>query len=448
MFARNITGSQSGAKLPAPLFNINHEDEDLEEIDRVARKSLQEDDSGSSSNTPPRVTRDHNRDVRTRSRFFASSSDAGEAEDSNLTHSSNGCITDGSDRDDLFRTPQEFRTLTSETTPDTPEAIDGFKTVLNKNDLGYDLTPTSGATFGRVMKKVNRLISPDEAKGAARALFRDKLLENGSTEEIPSLVPGRLVFSSTNRDDISCDWTTQAAQALNIRILDAAHLNDIEEGQKGGFHVCGRGHPQDAYVRLRRTNLLTGVWCGVVYDNKDPAKIVKKFSSFIPREMKFRDYKLLVAKALNSDDCRIAQENNRRLYRVGDEDNSFVIECYFQEKGTVIASAFPVFHYEVYTGESTSFKVPYSFKWSLADNDPIVPCTYEVIYEQLFELLANCQEAIVYNMEDKIIVDLGKLYSSNTKYGRCPIEDGLLVEIPKKFLEEGENYGLFRRKNT
>lgn len=432
MYIGNIAGSQAGSKLPTPTFYFTGEDEDLAEIDRAAAEvdSCESEMSSPNSKPSPQVNRDDSQNYRIRSRFFASSSDT--ADGSNPTGSSPGCLTDSRDVDDLFRTP-DCPTITSEKTPDTPAAINGFETVLAKNELGYDLTPTSKATFSAAVKRIDRLISPEEAKEAARCLFRDKLLEGGSTEKIESVHPRRLVFSTTNREDISCDWATDAAKALKIKILDAAHLNDL--GQKGGFHVCGRGHPRDAYVKLRRTNLLTGVWCGVVYDNKDQTKIAKKFSSFIPREMAFGDYKILIANALNSDDCKIAQQDNRGLYRVINGDNSFVIECYFQEKGTQVASAFPVFHYEVYTGESLSFEVPYTYKGSLADNDPIIECTYEVIYEQLFELLKTCREAIVYDMEDKIVVDLGKLYRGNGKYGLCPIEEGLLVEIPKKFLE-------------
>jgi len=218
-----------------------------------------------------------------------------------------------------------------------------------------------------------------------------------------------------------------------VFILDARHLSDLES-KDGGFHICPENHPRDAFVRQRRTSLLTGVWCGKVFDETNPAKIRKEFTSFVPRKMSLQHYQSLIALAIDNDSCKIAQQNNRRLYRVDDTDNSFVIECYFQEEGTRIRSAIPVFHYEVYNGTDTSFTVRYSYKHSLEEGNPVFLYNFEVVYSQLFELLQTYQDPLPYEMDDKIIVDIGKLYNSNPKYGRCPIEQGILVEIPKKSL--------------
>jgi hypothetical protein len=205
--------------------------------------------------------------------------------------------------------------------------------------------------------------------------------------------------------------------------------------RQGGFHICSAGHPRDRYVILRRTNLLTGVWCGRVCAKEDLTQILKKFTSFIPRTMSLKHYQELILQALNNDVCKIAQQDNRRLYRVVDGTNSFVIECYFEEEGMRIRSAIPVFHLEVYNGKDKSFKIEYSHKRSLADNDPLICTSHEVIYNQLFELLETYPEAIVYQTDDKIIVDVGLLYNTeHPKYGSCPIDQGLLVVISKKLL--------------
>ena len=106
-----------------------------------------------------------------------------------------------------------------------------------------------------------------------------------------------------------------------------------------------------------------------------------------------------------------------------------------QDEGTLIRSAIPVFHYEVYNGKDKSFKVEYSSKWSLADDDLLICTSHEVVYAQLLELLEKCPEAAIYENDEKIIVDVGFLHNTeHPKYGSCPIDQGLLVEISKKLL--------------
>jgi hypothetical protein len=304
--------------------------------------------------------------------------------------------------------------------------------VIDGNDLGFDLSPYSKQAFTLALRKAKEWQTPHKAKEDVRRSFTEALKRSGSTTEVPSPVGigRRLVFAAVDTDALMGEWTKQIAIDLRFSFLDVKHLKDLE--RQGGFHICGADHPRDGCVVERRTNLLTGVWCGRVCQAGNLTKTLKKFSSFVPRQMNLEQYQSLIAHAINTPDCKIAEEGNRRLYRVVDGKNTFVVECYLQEQGTVIRSAIPVFHYEVYNGKDKSFQVQYSSKGSLADNDPLISTSYEVVYAQLLELLKGCPDAIVYNTDDKIVVDLGLLYNTqHPKYGSCPIDQGLLVEIPK-----------------
>jgi hypothetical protein len=317
----------------------------------------------------------------------------------------------------------------------TPDAVKDLEKVIANNDPGSDLTPTSDRKMKTALKKIDELESPyrSQQKLGVRARFGEALTKTGSTSEVHfPATARRLVFSSTNCEDVSGRWAIILAKSLEVHILDANHLKNLEK--QGGFHICGEGHLLDTFVKFRRTNLLTGVWSGRVFDSKNPRIVVKEFSSFIPRKMTLEKYESLIAEAINKDTCKLAQQGNRRLYMLTDEDHNFVIECYFQEEGTRIRSAIPVFHYEIYDRANDSFKVEYSSKWSLDEKDPLVNHVFEVKYAQLFELLEKDPTAIVYKMDKKIVVDVGMLYENNPKYGSCPIERGILVEISKEFL--------------
>ncbi|HEY5235340.1 MAG TPA: hypothetical protein VIJ14_04105 [Rhabdochlamydiaceae bacterium] len=335
-----------------------------------------------------------------------------------------------------FVTPESSPHKTApKKTPDSAEAEQSLRAIIDDHHPGYDLSPDSKDAFQGALRKVKQWQSPHKAKDSVRRYLGAALEQTGAATEVPSpaLLGRRLIFATHNCDDIMGDWTTRLAKDLRFSFLDAKHLEDLEDN--GGFHICGADHPRDRWVILRRTNLMTGVWCGRVCEEGRLNEIRKKFSSFVPRKMNLEHYQSLIAAAINTPACKIAQQSNRRLYRVVDGNNSFVVECYIQEEGTRIRSAMPVFHYEVWNGKDNSFQVHYSYKWSLADNDPLINCVHEVVYAQLFDLLKRCPDAIVYETDDKIIVDVGLLYNSEfPKYGRCPIDQGLLVEISKKLL--------------
>lgn len=331
---------------------------------------------------------------------------------------------------DCFTSPDSSPYKAPKKTPDTPQTLKTFSALMDNHDPGYDLSPESKAQCKGVLEKFNTWDSPYKARDSARKLFGAKLAQTGSVTEVPSPIVGRrLIFAAPEYEDISGEWTTNLAKELKVSFLDVKHLTDLERA--GGFHICGQDHPRDRSVIKRRTNIWTDIWCGQVCKEEDPAKILKQFSSFIPRHMNLDRYQFLISQAMNTPNCKVAQQGNRYLYRLVDENTSFVVECYLQEEGTRIKSAIPVFQYEVYNGKDTQFRVVYLCQESL-DNEECI-ATYDVTYEKLFELLRTCpKEAIVYDLEDKIIVDAGILFGTpNQDYDICPIEKGVLVEIPK-----------------
>lgn len=310
----------------------------------------------------------------------------------------------------------------------TPEALQALETVMASQDPGFDLTPSSDKTMRQAVEKLDDLNSPyrSQQKARVRGSFSAALVRNGSTE-IPSPLVQRRLFSTSNPADISGKWTAVLAKSLDVNFLDEMHIKDLED--EGGFHVCPAEHPRDASVKYRRINLLTGVWCGKIFDLDDPQKVVKSFSSFVPRDMTLKRYQVLIAEAQGNDEREIARQGNRRLYEVVDGKNRFMIECYLKFSETLIRSPIPIFHYEIYEGTEKSFEVDYSFKLTRDGDDPQKQMTYTVFYETLFELLPAKPHAIVYNTDEKIIVDLGLLFGKE-----CPIDKGLLVEISKEFL--------------
>ncbi len=342
-----------------------------------------------------------------------------------------------------FFTPISSPKPSPEKNPDTPEALKIILNVLDSQELGSNLTFDIKKDFTRAHKKINQT-SPYKPKDDARKFFSETLTQTGSITEVPYSGPvRRRLFTTENyNDDIGGDWSRKLSQTFNFSFLDVKHLTDLEKS--GGFHICEADHSRDRSVIHRRTNLSTGVWCGQVCEEGNLHIILKKFSSFVPRVINLEDYKVLISQALNAEDCKIAEQDNRRLYRVVDkrkafvidrevdENRTFVIECYIQEEGTLIKSAMPVFHYEVYNGKDQDFQVRYCYQESLAD--PVKLCAYNVVFKELFELLREYPAAAVYTTKDKLIVDVGILYNKCPKYGTCPIEKGLLVEIPKELL--------------
>jgi hypothetical protein len=381
--------------------------------------------TSSTSSTPPKSGR---------SSHFFDSSDDNEQGDSNSQESDPNSpdvfswlhVSDG------FTTPPRSPKKQDPKTPDAEKAVKSLSRIIDGNDPGYDLSPTSKKKFNNALKTVNTWKSPHKGKDTVRKLFSATLEKTGAIAKVSAGGASSAIFATKNPEDIRGEWTLELSKPLKFSFLDVKHLEDLE--RNGGFHICSAAHPRDRFVVSRRTNLLTGVWCGQVCAEKDPNKILKKFTSFIPREMTLEQYQQLIADAKGKD-IRIAEQGNRCLYRVGNDKNSFVVECYLQEGGAIIKSAIPVFHYETYNGKDKSFKIEYTSKRSLADNDALTHDFHEVIYDRLFELLKTHPEAIVYDTKDKIVVDMGLLYNTHhAKYGSCPIDQGLLVEISKEFL--------------
>lgn len=429
-------------RIPMPIFNIMPVDnETLDAIDRLAEKRVRVVSEASSlqGRVSPRSEKSHSTDG-----IDENDDDFGWDDDTdcdfpiltkNLSNSGN-YSTDSLSSSNFFTPSNSPQKTTLKKTPDSPEALNTLKNVMDNYHPGYDISSDYRDAFNEALEKVSEWkISPYKPKDGARQLFKEALEKTGTVTEVPSpaVVGRRLIFSASNyEEDVMGNWTTSLAKNLRFNFIDVKHLTDME--RKGGFHICGPNHPRDRSVIKRRTNIWTDVWCGQVCKAGDSNNILKEFTSFIPRHMSLEQYQSLISTAINTPDSKIAEQGNRHLYKLIDENhNLFVIECYLQEQGTRIKSAIPIFHYEVYNGTDTSFRVVYLCQESL--DDPECIDTYDVSYEKLFALLRTCAEAIVFDLEDKIIVDVGLLFNINNQdCNKCPIEKGVLVEISKDLL--------------
>jgi len=395
-----------------PTFDFTNDDIKIGTTKRLAKEKIEVDTSKAS----PLKERVSPRSASSDSEIFSYDDDL------ESSVSGHNYLESNSYDSDFFDTPNSSPSKLTEN-PDTPQALNTLSAVMDKHHPGYDLSPTSKAAFKGALEKVNAWESPYKAKDKARQLFGAKLLQTESITEIHSpIVPRRLIFAAHDYEDVMGSWTTDLAKGLGFCFLDVKHLTDLEKNS--GFHICGKDHPRNHSVIKRRTNIWTDVWCGQVCEEENPLKIQKNFSSFIPQNMDLKHYQSLLSQAINTPNCKIAQQDNRRLYRL---DNTFVVECYVQDEGTRIKSAIPVFHYEVYNKKDEQFRVVYLCQDNV--NCPECIGTYDVSYEKLFDLLPTCSEkTIVYDTEDKRIVDVALLFND------CPIEKGILVEIPKELL--------------
>ncbi len=435
-------------RTPLPTFNlIPVDDETLDEIDRIAKEKVQMGWSKSSSleeRVSPRSEKDaltnHENaedfswDNDTNCNFpilTESLSNSGNFSASGLSSSGYQSSTDSLSSSNFFtppHTPEKKKPMNS------PQALKTLKNVMENNDPSNDIISKDSGEVDAALKTLSQRGSPDKSKNVARQLFKEVIEKTGTVKEVPSpeVVGRRLIFATNDYESVMGNWTISVAKELRFSFIDERHLIDLE--RLGGFHICGPNHPRDRFVTKRRTNIWTDVWCGQVCKEGDLNNILKQFTSFVPRDMSLAHYNSLISNAINTPSFKIAEQNNRRLYKLIDEKhNLFVVELYFQEQYTRIKSAIPIFHYEVYNKIDTSFRVVYLCQETVDDN--VCIADYDVSYEKLFKLLKTCNEAIVYDTEDKIIVDVGLLFSTpNQDYDVCPIEKGVLVEIPKAFL--------------
>lgn len=438
-------------RTPLPIFNLLPVDnETLDAIDRIAEEKIKMGASTVSSlegRVSPRLgnntlsndenDEDFDWDDDTDCNFPILTDNlngSGYHSDDSLNSSEYLFSTNSPNSNEFYTPTNSPSKIASKKAPDSPEALKTLKAVMDNHHPSYDISPDFRDDFNDAIEKVSTWkTSPYKAKDCARQLFKEALERTGSVTEVPSpnVTGRRLIFSTQDyEEDVMGNWTKSLSKDLRFSFIDVKHLIDLE--RNGGFHICGPDHPRNRSVIKRRTNIWTDVWCGQICNKKDPLKILKEFSSFIPRHMSLEQYQSLLSHAINTPSCKIAEQGNRCLYKLIDENNiSFTVECYLQEEGTRIKSAIPVFHYEVYNGIDTTFRVVYLCQESL--DDPECIATYDVSYEKLFELMKGCsEEAILYNTKDKLIVDVGVLFSTPNKgYDICPIEKGVLVEIPK-----------------
>ncbi|HEX4840289.1 MAG TPA: hypothetical protein VFU89_07615 [Rhabdochlamydiaceae bacterium] len=421
------TTTDSTSNSTRPILAANPLNKSLfEVIDEVAKEEFESPRQNDASDLEGRVTPPSTSSEPARVNRFLDFGNSSDDEPCNYDSSP--------ERSDEFNTSDGYSPeKQAPKTPENDKTVKSLSRIIEANDPGYDLSPSSKAEFKSALKQVNEWESPHKGKNIVRKLFADTLENTGSVAKISAGDASVILFAAKNTDTVRGGWSLELSRSLNVSFLDVNHLEDLEKN--GGFHICSATHPRDRFVISRRTNVLTGVWCGQVCAEKDSTKVLKKFTSFIPREMSLEQYQKLIADAKEKE-TKIVQQNNRCLYRVTDEKNSFVVECYFQEGGAIIKSAIPVFHYEVYNGKDKSFKIEYTHKQSLSDNDPLTNVSHEVFYDQFFERLKTRPNAVVYDTDDKIVVDVGVLYNpAHPQYGSCPIDQGLLVEVSKDLLK-------------
>ncbi len=315
--------------------------------------------------------------------------------------------------------------------PQTPTDLKIAKGIIGTNDPKFNLMPKDRQRLEKGLKCLNELKSPQHSQqvAAVRTLVTQALGRNSPVLEVRSpLAPRNLMLAIENCADES--WITPTLKPSGTLLLDRTHHTRFINGS--GKHICPIGDPLDNRILKRRINLDTGIWCGMI----TTANQEEKFSSFIPRTMTEEKYYALLQKTLANENFCIARAENKGLYTVHGEGFHFCIEVYSREEGTMIRSAFPIFHHESYNGKQKTLKIEIGHKWSIEEKDPVVRLPYEISYKVILDhakALKEGAEAIQYETDSTLIVDVNLLVGSNPNYS-CPIPRGVLVSIPKRFI--------------
>ena len=226
-----------------------------------------------------------------------------------------------------------------------------------------------------------------------------------------------------------CDeeaWVTKALKPLDITLVDRDHLTTFHQGK--GKHICPLNDPLQAEIVCRYNNPSNQVWAGTIRR--------EKFSTFIPLNMSEDRYMTLVVQARQNPHQVIAKSGNKELVEIHHNGQRIVVECCLGEEGKIIKTAYPLFHFETYRPLQKNLEVRYGFQYDL--NEPRRDGTYQVPYQLILQLIKQknlLKTCCVYDTADAKIFDIAVLFNNDCqKYGRCPIEQGIYVKIPKKYL--------------
>ncbi len=330
-----------------------------------------------------------------------------------------GGSTDSSEANSPLKTPSS-----SQATPKgTPTPIKEAKEIIQDAELSSNLITQDRKTLELGLQSLTKLTSPARSQQveAMRGMLRNKF-KGPAVEGKSARKDLTLAFSSLA--EATGDWVPTLLEPIGLFVLDRDHLTDFIKGS--GMHICPPGHPLEARIIDRKINQATNIWCGSI---TTPGK-ESKFSSFIPRTMTEAEYYSLLNEAFANKEQCIVRSENKALFMLQQEKNSFCIEVYFRE-GRIVTSAFPIFHYEKYDGKMKTLKIEIENQAS----NPSTQSVYEVSYEDILQKVKALKKGdlpIEYDTPTDQIIDLTLLLAGDAKFPVCSVSRGILIHIPKK----------------
>ncbi len=198
-----------------------------------------------------------------------------------------------------------------------------------------------------------------------------------------------------------------------VTMLNLDHITTpTREGSHArGFHFCPKGSLFEKCIDGPSTiNPMTGVWCAHWEHKK-----VKKQSTFFPQTIDSIEH-LVDIFAMSEE---VLREGNRSLRKVlafqypGQKElqAEFFIEVYSRNEGTVIWSAFPLFHYMTYHPDDM-FHFTHDFSMTA---------------QQIIDLLASGPFKLAYSNESCDVIDIAPLDA------RFPVSQGILMRFDGPF---------------
>lgn len=318
----------------------------------------------------------------------------------------------------------------SDTTPKgTPSPLAAAKDVIRHSDAEFTLMKKDQVRLAKGLKCLNDLTSPEHSDQveSVRKLVVDKLGQTSPVVAIRSQKPGaqrNLTLAFAECPKLTETWIPLILGSINTFVIDRDHLTQFKGS---GMHICPPDHPLESRIIDRQINRATNIWCGSITAGKE-----NKFSSFIPRKMTETEYYSLLNEAFTNKDQCIVRSENKALFMLQHEKNSFCIEAYFRE-GRIVTSAFPIFHYEKYDGKMKTLKIEIE---NQASNPP-TQSVYEVSYGDILQKVKALKKGdlpIEYDTATDQIIDLTLLLAGDPKFPACPVSRGILVHIPKSLI--------------
>lgn len=252
-------------------------------------------------------------------RFFRSDSSDSSSSDTSSSHQPSAA--------DVQQTPPQIRKM--------HDFLSGMET----DDMNRDLTRAEATVLGVGLRRLSLLRTPERARKAA-AMLRTVTGNLFSQEESSPDSPGmhRKVIAAAS------PWLTRSLGTLftcagtPTKFVDVKHIADGERrrGEFHGGHLLPDLASNPDFQCLHAAD--SGVCCGLIKG---------KFSTFFPE--KIRDDRMLIAFLQELE--VVARTSERQLCRHPVE--TFFTECYLQDDGAAIRSAFPIFFYGVYAPGSS-----------------------------------------------------------------------------------------------